>query len=56
MSLISISLSITIKAPVFDLDSSVAAITILYISSLAFVAKSLSIPKNLVNLFVPKLF
>ena len=47
------SLSITINAPVLFLDSSVAAITTLYISSLVLVAKSLSIPKNCVNLFVP---
>ena len=53
ISCIFISLSITINAPVFVLESSVAAITILYISSLVFVAKSLSIPKNFANLFVP---
>lgn len=51
-----ISLSITINAPVLLLASSVAAITILYIFSFVFVAISLSIPKNLVNLLVPKLF
>ena len=53
ISFISISLSITINAPVFALESSDAAITILYISSFVFVATSFSIPKNLVNLFVP---
>ena len=48
-----ISLSITIKPPVLVLDSSFTAITILYISSLFFTIMSLSIPKSLVNLFVP---
>ena len=53
ISCILISLSITINAPVFAFESSIAAITILYISSFVLVAKSLSIPKNLVNLLVP---
>ena len=47
------SLSNTIKAPVFVFESSVAAITTLYTSSFVFVAKSLCIPKNFVNLLVP---
>ena len=51
-----ISLSITINAPVLFFASSTAAITTLYMFSLVFVAISLSIPKNLVNLLVPKLF
>ena len=53
ISCIFISLSKTISAPVFAFESSVAAITTLYISSFVFVDKSLSIPKNCVNLFVP---
>jgi len=53
ISVIFISLSITINAPVLLLASSSVAITILYISSFVFVAISLSIPKNLVNLLVP---
>ena len=40
---------------IFFFASSVAAITILYIFSFVFVLISLSIPKNLVNLLVPKL-
>ena len=48
-----ISLSSTISAPVFDFASSSVAITTLYMSSFVFVARSESIPKNLVNLFVP---
>ena len=50
-----ISLSITINAPVLVFASSTAAITILYIFSLVLLAISLSIPKNLLNLPVPKL-
>jgi len=48
-----ISLSITIKAPVFAFESSVAAITNLYIFSFFFVAISCSIPKNLFILLEP---
>ena len=53
ISFIFMSLSITISPPVFVLASSVVAITTLYTSSFVFVSKSLSIPKYLVNLFVP---
>lgn len=54
ISFISISLSITINAPVLFFESSNAAIAILYISSFVLVSISLSIPKNLVNLLLPK--
>lgn len=47
------SLSSTINAPVFSLESSNAAIATLYISSFIFVSMSLSIPKNLVSLLLP---
>ena len=47
------SLSITIKAPVLVFESSVAAITILYIFSFVLTSILLSIPKNFPNWFVP---